>query len=325
MEDVWSAADLVLNAGQRPTIERVRAQLGRGSPNTVAPMLDAWFASLGKRLSGADKMTSATPEQESEEMPAPVLRAARTLWGRARSYAAEVEHLAAQKTREALEMKAVEMQNAQLALEDERRQLSLKTEALAATLEAKNQQITLFVSQLREVQQELSSSRHEVTRLKGLTDQMRGALDTARLRIDDLNEQNRKDRQQIEDRSVAQEHRLLEELDRVRQELKRTKLAATEEKRRSNASHADLTEKIGVLKLQLEQEAAQRTHLEAQLISTQAAVMAAESHVEKLEHEAAKKLPAPSVKINKGLATPRGLNPRVGKFIAARKMSRKMT
>jgi len=36
--------------GERPTIERVRQQLGRGSPNTVGPMLDGWYGSLAKRL-----------------------------------------------------------------------------------------------------------------------------------------------------------------------------------------------------------------------------------------------------------------------------------
>ncbi|MBW0171062.1 MAG: DNA-binding protein [Hydrogenophaga sp.] len=38
VDEVWSAADAVLAQGERPTIERVRAHLGRGSPNTVAPM-----------------------------------------------------------------------------------------------------------------------------------------------------------------------------------------------------------------------------------------------------------------------------------------------
>ncbi len=50
MEEVWAAADTVLGLGERPTIERVRQQLGRGSPNTVGPMLDGWYGSLAKRL-----------------------------------------------------------------------------------------------------------------------------------------------------------------------------------------------------------------------------------------------------------------------------------
>jgi len=41
VDEVWAAADAVLAQGDRPTIERARTHLGRGSPNTVAPMLDA--------------------------------------------------------------------------------------------------------------------------------------------------------------------------------------------------------------------------------------------------------------------------------------------
>ena len=38
--DVFAAADALLAEGQRPTIERVRLKIGRGSPNTVSPMLE---------------------------------------------------------------------------------------------------------------------------------------------------------------------------------------------------------------------------------------------------------------------------------------------
>lgn len=48
--DVWAAADALLLEGARPTIERVRQKIGRGSPNTVSPHLDAWFKALGGRI-----------------------------------------------------------------------------------------------------------------------------------------------------------------------------------------------------------------------------------------------------------------------------------
>jgi uncharacterized protein (DUF2267 family) len=48
--DVWAAADALIAEGLRPTIERVRLKIGRGSPNTVSPMLEAWFATLASRL-----------------------------------------------------------------------------------------------------------------------------------------------------------------------------------------------------------------------------------------------------------------------------------
>lgn len=50
--DVNGAADELLSEQLKPTIERVRMKLGRGSPNTVGPMLEVWFSSLGERLRG---------------------------------------------------------------------------------------------------------------------------------------------------------------------------------------------------------------------------------------------------------------------------------
>src|SRR6267154_6656634 len=46
--DVSQAADALLRAGERPTVEKIRAAVGHGSPNTVGPLLDAWW----KRLAG---------------------------------------------------------------------------------------------------------------------------------------------------------------------------------------------------------------------------------------------------------------------------------
>ena len=43
-------AERLLAEGKRPTIERVRLKMGRGSPNTVSPMLERWFVTLGERL-----------------------------------------------------------------------------------------------------------------------------------------------------------------------------------------------------------------------------------------------------------------------------------
>jgi Plasmid replication region DNA-binding N-term len=73
-DDVWAAADALVEEGLRPTIERVRAKIGRGSPNTVSPMLEAWFYALGQRL-GLRGI-----EAEVEGLPAPVQQAAVKLW-----------------------------------------------------------------------------------------------------------------------------------------------------------------------------------------------------------------------------------------------------
>ena len=70
--DVDHAADSLLRAGQRPTIEKVRAKIGRGSPNTINPLLDAWWSHLAGRLDAGPAALHRLPE--------PVLLAAEGLW-----------------------------------------------------------------------------------------------------------------------------------------------------------------------------------------------------------------------------------------------------
>ncbi len=85
-KDVFSACDALVLAGERPTIERVRQKIGRGSPNTVSPMLDAWFKGLGRRLQ--DPGAFAAPS----DVPDPVMQAAQHFWEVAQAGArAEVE------------------------------------------------------------------------------------------------------------------------------------------------------------------------------------------------------------------------------------------
>ena len=73
-KDVFTACDALVLAGERPTIERVRWKIGRGSPNTVSPMLDAWFKGLGRRLQ--DPGAFAPPS----DVPDSVMQAAQHFW-----------------------------------------------------------------------------------------------------------------------------------------------------------------------------------------------------------------------------------------------------
>lgn len=50
-DQVNGAADAILGAGENPTVEKVRAKLGIGSPNTITRMLGTWRHQLGERLS----------------------------------------------------------------------------------------------------------------------------------------------------------------------------------------------------------------------------------------------------------------------------------
>lgn len=63
--DVHQAADELLGTGDRPTVEKVRARLGTGSPNTVTRWLDTWWKALGARLHDQAAITAlpGVPEQ----------------------------------------------------------------------------------------------------------------------------------------------------------------------------------------------------------------------------------------------------------------------
>ncbi|TDP74724.1 DNA-binding protein [Roseateles toxinivorans] len=73
-DEVWKACDALLLEGARPTIERVRQKLGRGSPNTVSPMLETWFKHLGARIKDPGAFSAPAT------MPDPVHQAAQHLW-----------------------------------------------------------------------------------------------------------------------------------------------------------------------------------------------------------------------------------------------------
>jgi hypothetical protein len=60
--DVELAADALLREGQRPTIEKIRQKIGRGSPNTINPLLDAWWKRVASRLDAGPAALHRLPE-----------------------------------------------------------------------------------------------------------------------------------------------------------------------------------------------------------------------------------------------------------------------
>jgi hypothetical protein len=60
--DVSHAADALLRAGERPTVEKIRLRLGSGSPNTIGPLLDIWWKHLSARLDSGPAALHRLPE-----------------------------------------------------------------------------------------------------------------------------------------------------------------------------------------------------------------------------------------------------------------------
>jgi hypothetical protein len=61
-DDVSEAADTLFRAHQRPTVEKVRAKIGGGSPNTIGPLLDQWWATAAARLEAGPAAFHRLPE-----------------------------------------------------------------------------------------------------------------------------------------------------------------------------------------------------------------------------------------------------------------------
>ena len=165
--DVWTASDSLLLEGARPTIERVRQKIGRGSPNTVSPYLDSWFKNLGGRIK--DPGAFSAPQG----VPDPVAQAATHLWeiaqtesrrdldrGLKAGMAAAVANVEAEKERAALAesaafeavSKAAHLQ-AELAASTERHD---REKLARADLQARLEELA---GQLQQAQSQLQSVR----------------------------------------------------------------------------------------------------------------------------------------------------------------------
>jgi len=266
-QDVWRAADALLQEGARPTIERVRQKIGRGSPNTVSPYLDRWFGSLGQRIKDPEAFTRAL------EIPDPVTLAAQQVW------AAAMATARAQLGGE-LASQAAALEADRQTLAEERAELAAATERLASQALAREETIQLLRAQLAGETERLTAiagqhaqAVHDLDAARQQIVQLRGQCDALRSDADKTRQANEKHRAEAERRAVENEKRWQLEVDRARQELKAAvakqatiereaaargeKLAAALEQ--AEARHRRDLEEAG------KREVAQRERLERQL------------------------------------------------------------
>lgn len=274
-DEVWAAADAVLSQGERPTIERVRAHLGRGSPNTVAPMLDAWYASLAKRLASDDEGVG-----ELGTLPAPVLRAAKALWGRAQQHAQEQAAQSVQVDRDALGNLVERLAAERIALDQERQRLNERSEALGTALQAKEQQIADLVRQVTDLRKGLAGRDAEIVSLRTQRAETTQALQAERGRLDALNEEHRQERERLEQRASAQERRLLEDVDRARHEVKRLTLLLADNNKKTAKTQADSQEQAQSLRVQVSVLRAENAGLARDILSAREDLQTAQSQQE---------------------------------------------
>jgi len=159
--DVERAADALLHEGDRPTIEKIREKIGRGSPNTINPLLDAWWKRLAPRLDYGPAAFHRLPES--------VAHVAEALW---------MQALDEGRRRAALEQRSVERSTAadRQALEVRSHVLSLREGELESRLNDRERTQVALESQLRELtlllrKAEATCAAH-AKRIAGLEDQL---------------------------------------------------------------------------------------------------------------------------------------------------------
>lgn len=211
---VWAAADQLLAEGLRPTIERVRQKIGRGSPNTVSPMLERWFATLGKRLGSGSGVSVQGPAANA--MPPALLQVARQLWDAARGEAAKTQAQQAEALRREIELKAAALEDQQVQLRQREVAFEHTRGSLESALASSRQALESVKGQLSEASRLQDSAQSEIRRLRESLAQAQAQLDAQRLEHRAAMTARDEALKDVEARHTAREHRLLGDIDRER-------------------------------------------------------------------------------------------------------------
>jgi hypothetical protein len=230
--DVHQAADALIAEGLRPTIERVRQKIGRGSPNTVSPLLDVWFSTLAARL-GLDGKQS----QESQ-LPEPVQQAASLLWSAALASAREEATQALDQERQALADERADLVRREMDFEQQKQVLQARQLASEETLQMTRNQLGEMTARLEENGMLLERRERDIDTLREKLTLQEVARASEQRRSEEDTRRHAEERTRLETRASANERRLLEELDRERQEAKRLKAVLLEQERRAAAAQA---------------------------------------------------------------------------------------
>lgn len=234
--DVHTAADELVVQGERPTVERVRAHLGTGSPNTVTRWLETWWQGLGTRLHDHAARLSIP------EAPEAVLELAGQWWSLALASARSQADLALADNRARLDADRVNLEQLSAALDarsrsiDEQLGVARHAEQLAL---AQTGELQRLVSQLQGQLAETSLQRDAAL---SQADQAREACSQLQRQLDHQLASSQAERAQLTEHIRSVENRAHQEVDRSRQEIKELRaLLSTANKQRTRQEKEAVT------------------------------------------------------------------------------------
>lgn len=288
--DVFAAADALLAEGQRPTIERVRLKIGRGSPNTVSPLLERWFATLSARMAGAAPGSSSAG-QEATSVPAAVQSAARLLWDTARREAQAQEQCAQASVRDELQAREEALEEGLATLTQREAAFAQTRSSLDAALAAAQQVAEGLRQQLRDQAQEAQHMRsnldEQVARLNAqLAKAMESHESTHRVHNQALAAKDQ-DLRQAEERHAQEHQRMLLEVDRARQATKSVEAESELQRQRLVRAEGEGAQRLAEAQAKIQELQDDSRATEAEL-RTQLTAQAAEVAVAKSDYTLAR-------------------------------------
>ncbi|MBB4654603.1 chromosome segregation ATPase [Xanthomonas sp. F14] len=227
---VFEAADALLGAGERPTVERVRLHLGRGSPNTIGPLLDAWWTQLSQRL----KHRLALPG-----VPDNVGVALAQVWelalaaGRGQAEAALApERVLLANAQADIETRVSTERERVTAIETQRQQALAAAQVAEAALSVCEQRAGDLASQVGALLQQLEE-------LRGRSDSLEAQVHSAQSRLEQERNAAAAERETLQTHLRQVEDRAYTEIDRLRQEAKAHKAQLATQAREHAAALRD--------------------------------------------------------------------------------------
>ena len=270
-EQVSAAADALVTAGERPTVEKIRAQLGTGSPNTVTRMLDTWRGALATRLS----QVLALPE-----VPVEAGQAFAEIWRVAVSHAASLAQAALAHEQNTLLA-------AQTSLMQERKLWEIAIAEAQAQAQSAGQAREVAETRLADIQRLVEQQAGQLAELlrqrDGLqqrADQLAEAFDTYKSTVTTEREAQAAHIRAVEDRAHAEIDRAREEAKTLQTTLRQKEretstVAARLETAETSARAAErLAAEHGARARTLEQQLARMDGLPAALLAAQHALKA---------------------------------------------------
>ena len=209
--DVFQVADALLVEGHRPTIDRVRMRLGRGSPNTINDHLDTWWAKLGSRLRDL-------PGQEFPRLPERVAHTLQQLWNEALDGAQAVLRDTLSQREQTLAQQERVLQTRECELTERERTSATRAAALEESIALAREQLLAANQRAEALESSVQEWDHECQRLRARVDILETSGTDARTKLDAVIAAHQAERAQLQERYAAAEARWLLEVDRARQQ-----------------------------------------------------------------------------------------------------------